>query len=229
MAGPPYITDDPEPADYKHGEFYVATQVDRIKGAWLGTAPHLEFNYGVLPDMHLHIIAPFAYVLPAEGTGRYGYGDTELGVKYRFIQETELRPMVGTFPLIEVPTGDSKNGLGSGKTQVFLPLWLQKSIGEWQTYGGGGYWINPGTGNQNFWFFGWQVSRRIVEGVSLGAEVFHTTPKEEQGPSETGINLGLVIDVTENHHVLFSAGRDVQGPNDFHGYLAYQFTFGPAK
>ena len=25
-AGPPFFTDDPEPADYKHGEFYVASQ-----------------------------------------------------------------------------------------------------------------------------------------------------------------------------------------------------------
>ena len=26
-AGPPFRTDDPEPVDYKHGEFYVATDL----------------------------------------------------------------------------------------------------------------------------------------------------------------------------------------------------------
>jgi hypothetical protein len=28
---------------------------------------------------------------------------------------------------------------------------VQKSAGDWSTYGGG-YWINPGVGNKNFWF-----------------------------------------------------------------------------
>lgn len=228
-AGPPYATDDPEPVDYQHWEFYVASQVEHGDGEWSGTGPHVEVNYGALPNLQLHLITPFAFILPAEGTGRYGYGDTEIGFKYRFIQEGEWRPMVGIFPLVELPTGNSDNGLGSGQTRAFLPLWLQKSFGPWQTYGGGGYWINPGTGNKNYWFVGWQVSRHLTDNVAVGAEVFHTTPQQEEGPSETRFNIGLVVDVTEHQHVLFSAGRGLQGPNDFQGYLAYQWTWGPGK
>jgi hypothetical protein len=56
------------------------------------------------------------------------------------------------FPLVEVPSGDADKGLGNGKTQYFLPVWLQKDFGKWTIYGGGGYWINPGTGNKNWWF-----------------------------------------------------------------------------
>jgi hypothetical protein len=39
----------------------------------------------------------------------------------------------------------------------------------------------------------------------------------------TGINL------TENHHILVSAGRDFDGPNLFTAYLGYQYTFGPKE
>ena len=53
-------------------------------------------------------------------------------------------PMVGIFPLVEIPTGNSDKGLGNGHTQVFIPLWLQKHWGDFQTYGGGGYWMNNG-------------------------------------------------------------------------------------
>ena len=31
-AGPPFFTDDPEPVEYKHGEFYIATQLAKTSG-----------------------------------------------------------------------------------------------------------------------------------------------------------------------------------------------------
>lgn len=140
-AGPPFFTDDPEPAEYKHGEFYIASQYIHVRDGKAATLPHFEFNYGLLPNMHLHLIAPIQYVKPEEGDSQYGYGDTEFGIKFRFIQESDFIPMVGTFPLVLFPTGDSDKGLGNGQAQYFLPLWFQKSWGPWTTYGGGGYWI----------------------------------------------------------------------------------------
>ena len=145
-AGPPFRTDDPEPVEYRHGEFYIAGTYANDPDGRSGTAPQIEANYGVVPNMMLHLVAPLAYNQPSGGATSYGPGDVELGIKYRFIQEDGIRPMVGIFPLIELPTGDGDRGLGNGKVQVFLPLWFQKSWGPWQTYGGGGYWINPGTG-----------------------------------------------------------------------------------
>ena len=81
--GPPFVTDDPEPVDYHHWEFYVASADAKVGGDWSGTAPHFEVNYGVLPDVQLHVIAPLAYDVPPEGHRQYGYADTELGVKFR--------------------------------------------------------------------------------------------------------------------------------------------------
>ncbi len=54
--------------------------------------------------------------------------------------------MVGVFPFLEVPTGDEALGLGAGHYRGYLPVWFQKSSGDWTTYGGGGYWINHGNG-----------------------------------------------------------------------------------
>jgi len=50
---------------------------------------------------------------PAQGTRQYGYGDTEVGAKHRFIQETDVSPQVGFFPLLAIPTGSAHRGLGS--------------------------------------------------------------------------------------------------------------------
>jgi hypothetical protein len=228
-AGPPFRTDDPETVGYRGWEIDVASVMSNDKDGTSATAPQIEANYGLLANLDLHIIAPFSYVSPNEGSAHYGFGDIELGVKYRFVQENHWFPTVATFPLVEIPTGNQKQGLGSGHVGGFIPLWLQKSWGPWATYGGGGYWINPGSGNKNYWFIGWVGQRDLSEKITLGGELFYTTPQEVGQSSETGFNVGGFLNLTEEHHVLLSAGRDIHGPNRFFMYLGYQLTIGPRE
>jgi hypothetical protein len=228
-AGPPFTTDDPEPVEYRHWEIYLASQVEHGKDGWSGTAPHVEVNYGALPNLQLHLIAPVAFAAEAHGATRFGYGDTELGVKYRFLQESDYLPQAGTFPLLELPSGQRRRGLGTGHVEAFFPIWLQKSFGRWTTYGGGGYWINPGKDNRNWGFAGWLLQREITEALTLGAEIFHETPSEKRGESNTRLNLGGFYNLTDTYHLLFSAGHTIQGPGTFQGYLAFQITFGPEE
>ena len=227
LAGPPFLTDDPEPVECQHWEFYIASQHTETSDGWSGTAPHIELNYGVITNVQLHLIAPVAYDAPSIGSTHYGYGDTELGVKFRFLQETENCPQAGIFPLLEVPTGSKSDGLGNGHLQVFLPLWLQKNFGDWTIYGGGGYGVNSGAGNENWGFGGVVVQRQVTKHFLLGGEVYHRTTMETGGQGDTGFNIGTVIDFSENHHLLFSVGRSIDGLTDFQCYVAYQFTFGP--
>ena len=227
LAGPPFLTDDPEPVDYQQWEFYVASMHFQTADGWSGTAPHIEVNYGVITNVQLHLIAPLAYNAPSDGGSHYGYGDTELGVKFRFIQETEHLPQVGVFPLLEVPTGNESEGLGTGHLHAFLPVWAQKSFGDWTVYGGGGYGINPGSGNENWGFVGMVLQRQVTKNVMLGGEIYHNTTMVTGGRDDTAFNLGTVIDFTEHQHLLFSAGRSIDGPTDFQCYIAWQFTFGP--
>jgi len=228
-AGPPFLTDDPEPVDYKHGEFYLATQYAKDKGVTSGTAPHFELNYGVIPDVMLHVITPFVCNKPEGASTQRGYGDTELGIKYRFVNNEEAHFMVGTFPLVELSTGDSDKGLGAGHTRFFVPLWLQKSWGAWQTYGGGGFWRNPGEGNKDYWFFGWQAQRAMSKMLTIGAEFFAQTKDADDAKSRFGFTVGAIMNFTDDHHLLFSAGRDINGDNRLSAYLAYQYTFGPQE
>ncbi|MDR3581200.1 MAG: transporter [Oryzomonas sp.] len=226
-AGPPFITDDPEPVEYHHGEFYAASQYANNKDGKVGTLPHFEFNYGVLPQVQLHLLVPLAFDHPNGGPTMYGLGDTEVGVKYRFIRESETTPQIGIFPLVHAPTGDKDRGLGNGHVPVFFPLWLQKSRGPWTTYGGGGYWINPGSGNRNYWQLGWLGQRDLTKELTVGAELFYFGKDTDSGRDRTGYNVGGIFNLSEQHHILFSAGSDIAGYNRFSAYLGYQWTFGP--
>ncbi len=225
IAGPPYDTDDPEPVAFHHWEFYLSSHLTNNLKQWEGTAPHLEMNYGVVPNVQIHFIAPLAFSANQNEKTNYGYGDTEFGIKYRFVKETAWCPQIGIFPIVELPTGNPDKELGSGKVQVYLPLWIQKSFGKWTTYGGAGYWINPGTGNRNWQFFGWQVQYQVLEKLSLGTELYHVTASTMDGKNETRFNFGTVIDLSEMSHLLISVGSSIKGTTQAQGYIGYQLTF----
>jgi hypothetical protein len=227
LAGPPYVTDDPEPVDYRHWELYLASFVEHNRDGWDGTSPHLEANYGAAPDLQLHVITPLAFNVPDGQGARLGLGDIELGVKWRFVHETKVLPQIGTFPFLELPTGMASRDLGNGALQLFLPIWLQKSIGPITSYGGGGAWFNAASGKQTWWYFGWQAQWQVVEPIAIGAEVFYETPKVPGGEAEARFNVGVVLDVSEHQHILLSAGRGFVGPNSLQGYVAWLLTLGP--
>ncbi len=210
VAGPPFRTDDPEPVGYHHSEAYLFSTGTHEAAGTGGVGPAVEFNYGPLPDMMLHLVAPMAYDSPEDGPSHFGYGDTELGIKYRFVHETDTLPMVGIFPLAEIPTGERDKGLGNGKAQYFLPIWLQKDFGKWTAYGGGGYWINPGSGNKNYWFSGILLQYEFSEGLYLGGELFHQTADTVDGEESHGFNLGGSFPLMNNFQLLFSAGRGLK-------------------
>ncbi len=125
FAGPPVLTDDPEPVDFQHWEFYMFGSGDHAGGGYAINGPAIELNYGALPDTQLHLIVPMLTISPDGGAGMTGLGDTEFGIKYRFVHESDTLPQVGIFPMAELPTGDSNRGLGNRRTWFQLPLWLQ--------------------------------------------------------------------------------------------------------
>ena len=121
-AGPPYDTDDPEPVELHHWEFYVASRSTHDDNGWNATLPHFEVNYGAAPNLQVHTILPMGYNKLPGGESSYGLSDIELGAKYRFVKESKSIPMIGIFPLVELPTGNSSRGLGNGKTQFYIPV-----------------------------------------------------------------------------------------------------------
>lgn len=225
-AGPPFVTDDPEPVELHHWEFYAASEVTHDHSGSSGTLPHFEVNYGAIPNVQIHAIFPIAFVRPNGGQRESGLGDIELGLKYRIVQEGVNRPMMGLFPLLELPTGNSDRGLGSGQLQAFFPMWLQKSWGAWTSYGGGGYFLHSGSGNRDYWLGGWEIQRDFGESLTLGGELFGTTAQTEGENSVLNFNVGGQVNFGQKHHLLFSVGRSFSQGTDLTAYLAYQLTVG---
>src|ERR1700761_2303696 len=49
-AGPPFLTDDPEPVDYGHWEIIGFSMGTSVQGDAAGSLPGVEVNYGALPN-----------------------------------------------------------------------------------------------------------------------------------------------------------------------------------
>jgi hypothetical protein len=208
IAGPPYRTDDPEPVELQHWEFYTFTTGTHVTGDTSGVGPAFEFNYGIIPNGQLHIVAPTAFDSPAGGPTLFGFGDTELGFKYRFIEEEKdgARPQVGIFPMLEIPSGNHDRGLGAGYN----------------------FNKNDTFGDKDYWFFGWLLQKKITDKLTLGAEIFHQTANTVDGVDSTGFNFGGSYDFDEHNHLLFSAGRGFQNAsatNLYSWYLGWQITY----
>lgn len=230
LAGSPYLTDDPETLDYKHQEVYLFSTVDKTIDSDTIQGPAIEYNYGALPDFQLHVMAPLEYYSPPqEDLSNYGIGDTEVGVKYRFITETDDRPQVGVFPVLELPSGDTDRGLGNGRTWYKLPLWIQKNWGDWTIDGGGGYALNNSPGTRNYGFGGLLVQREINEHLSLGGEIFSQDSSDVGERGFTLFNVGGIYNFTSDFSLLFSIGHSFTGQNNAVAYLGLYLTWGPKE
>jgi hypothetical protein len=222
LAGPPFLTDDPQPVDFMHWEFYISSQSQFSDNNVDATLPHFEINYGLIPDVQVHLIVPMQYS-KRETSIEYSYVSTEVGVKYRFIN-LDNGIQAGIFPIAEVPTGKNVSLAGENNLKVFLPLWLQISYGKFTSYGGAGYWINPGTGNKNWVYAGWQGQYDFSETITLGGELYYHTADSNDSEGGVGFNLGGYININEHNHLLFSIGHNLTGANTTTGYVGYQLT-----
>lgn len=225
IAGPPYRTDDPDPIGYHCWGFYVASQLEHSGNMLSGTAPHVEIDYGCIRNIMLHLIVPLSF----QSTGSeacYGFGDLETGFLYRFLNESHSVPEIGIFPQLSVPSGNAQKGLGEGHIQIFLPLWIKKMWKHFELYGGEGFGMTTISNiNSSYWYTGAVFQYEVSDHISTGAEIFNSTASSEN-PSETGFNIGIILTFTEMHSLLFSAGRDISGSNNFQMYIGYLLTIG---
>ena len=207
LAGPPFLTDDPQPTDDGHWEIYnfVGGAHDR---SGLDGEAGLDLNYGAAKDLQLTAVLPLAYDNPngfSTGGLRAGGGVIELAAKYKVIHADDdgWRPDLSVFPRLFTPTD---HRYGTGHVSLLLPVWAEKDSGPWQVFGGGGYQINPGADQRNFWQGGIAVNRAVSKRLQLGAEVFGQTRDAVDGPGYTAVNVAATLKLVEHWSLLASAG-----------------------
>lgn len=225
-AGPPFLTDDPEPTDTGRWEIYAPLfEADgNVDDKDIDGAIGAEINYGAAPNLQLTLGIPVAFARDAHGR-HLGAGDIEASVKYRFYHNEAAGIQIAAFPGVTLPTGDK--GLGAGRVTALLPIWVQKDSGPWSIFGGGGYAVNPGSGNRDYWTGGIAVTRQLGERFVLGAELDRQGSGTVGGRASTSAGLGAIVDLTGPLRLLASGGPTWTdgGGSGFHVFAALGLDF----
>ena len=220
-AGPPFVTEDPEPPPPGGWEINVPFIIERTPGETDMNTPLFDLNYG-LPNIQLKLEIPVEVIHDDSDGTVGGAGDLLLGVKWRFLNNERSQFQLGTYPQVLVPTGDHSRGLGQGGSAFVLPLLAQKSWDKWTVYGNIGYWWQAGAENRDYVYAGAVLEREINEQLTLGVELFGNSPKERGVPSELAFNVGGSWKLNKHLNLLFTGGRDIVGDTHAMVYVGLQ-------
>ena len=225
MAGPPYVTDDPEPTDYQHFEIYAFDQGTNTKTGG-SSSSGIDFNYGAAPDLQLTAVMPVEFESPVSGKSVSGMGNIELAAKYRFLHQDGFGWDVSVFPRVFLPSASAQ--VGEHHASLLLPFWVEKDWGAWSSFGGGGCAINESRDAKDYCLMGWALTRQLFPNFQVGAEIYHQTADAKGGRATTGIGGGIRYDFTDHYHLLAYAGPGIQNmpqTDRMSWYTSILFTF----
>lgn len=220
-AGPPFVTDDPEPPPPGGWEINVPFILERTPGKTEMDAPLFDLNYG-LPDIQLKLEIPVSIVNRDNNGTATGVGELLLGVKWRFFNNEKWQVQLGIYPQLLLPTGNRARDLGQGRPAFVLPLVAQKSWEKWTIYGNVGYWWQTASETRNYVYAGAVLEREINERLELGVELFGNSPKERGGHSDLAFNIGGTWKLSQHLNLLFAGGRDIVGDTHAMAYIGLQ-------
>jgi hypothetical protein len=132
----PFYTDDTGVTEPRKWHFEFFNEYDALQLQYPNlnqNTANFKLNYGLPHDLEVDVDVPYLAIYRAPGSPpSTGFGDTNLGLKWRFHQESKgsRAPSLATSLYIEFPTGDSSQQLGSGLEDYWLNVIAQKSFSE---------------------------------------------------------------------------------------------------
>jgi hypothetical protein len=133
----PFITDDTGTTHKHHFHFEFSNEFDFLNSSAFPTRKQntadFELDYGLFDHVEIGIESPLLTLYNAPGTvprTPSGIGDTNLSLKYNFVREREhaKMPALAVGVNLELPTGSTAKGLGSGLSDFYMNGIVQKSL-----------------------------------------------------------------------------------------------------
>ena len=211
QGGPPLITDDPDTPGPGYWEINLATIFERTRSARRLEAPLADINYGVGQRIQLKFEIPW---LSGGETGqaiRAAPGDSNVGVKWRFLGAEEERLAWSTYPQLEFNTGHAAvaKGLVEAGRQFFLPteFTVRTGANELNVEVGRNFVQNGGDG----WSWGISNETEFRHFELLGE--LHGE-KFGSSPSDVIADVGGRLKFTSQLTLLMAVGTGMHGSPD---------------
>jgi len=230
QGGPPYYTNDPGTPGNFNWEINLGYMPFFYSDQSVSHTPDVDINFGVGDRIQLTYENAWLRVQPPSSTIKFGMGQSNPGVKWRFYDAGESGLAISIFPqlFLNNPNNAVRRGITPASDTFLLPVELSKKFGPVE--------VN--------YEFGYQFVRKGPDGWLSGLVVGHDfTPKLEmdlelysQGTfhpsnSEPTIDAGARYKMHSPVILLLMAGRSLEParPNQsyFVGYFGIQLLLPP--
>lgn len=115
LAGRPLTTDDAWTVEKGKFQLELGLDATRQDNNDREYNPSITLSYGLSEKADLGLGIGYVFVQPEEGEKEHGLADTELKLKYRWMDEKDWIPALATAAKLKIPTASESKGLGSGR------------------------------------------------------------------------------------------------------------------
>jgi hypothetical protein len=230
QGGPPYYTNDPGTPGNHNWEINLGYMPFLYTAQSITHMPDVDINYGLGDRIQLTFENAWLRVVNPSSSPRYGLGQDQLGVKWRFYDNEESGFAISVFPQLSLNNPDNSvaRGITPRSASLILPVEFSKKLGpvnlNWEV----GYnYVHTGADG---WLAGVVVGHDLTENLEIDAEFYGLGTYHPSNGQQT-IEGGLRYKIQPPFILLLMAGRSVQPSSNeqprFVGYFGMQFLLPP--
>lgn len=230
QGGPPYYTNDPGTPGNHNWEINLGYMPFLYTNQSVSHVPDVDINYGLGDRVQLTFENAWLRVVNPSSAPKYGLGQDQLGLKWRFYDDEKSGFAVSIFPQLSLnnPNNSVARGITPRSASLILPMEFSKKLGpinlNWEV----GYnYVHTGASG---WLAGVVVGHDVTENLEIDAE-FYALGTFNPSSGQQTIEGGLRYKLHPPFILILMAGRSVQPSSNqqpfFVGYFGMQFLLPP--
>jgi hypothetical protein len=230
QGGPPYYTNDPGTPGNKQWEINLGYMPFLYNGASTTHTPDVDINFGLGDRIQLTFENAWLRDYVEPGPAKYGLGQDQLGVKWRFYDNPKNGWAISVFPQVSLNNPDTsvKQGITPRGASLILPVEFSKKLGPIDLNWEAGYnLVHLGSDG---WIAGVVAGHEFTKNFEMDAEFYSVGAYNPQVSAET-LGVGARYKIHPPFILLLMAGRSVapakNGQPYFVGYFGMQFLLPP--
>jgi hypothetical protein len=230
QGGPPYYTNDPGTPGNRNWEINLGYMPFLYQGTSTTHTPDVDINYGLGDRIQLTFENAWLRVKDGAGAARYGVGQDQLGVKWRFYDNDKTGFAISVFPQASInnPDHSVERGITPPGFSFVMPVEFSKRLGPVDVNWEVGY--NVVHRGPDGWLGGLVVGHDLSKKLELDAE-FYGLGTFNQSNNQQTLGAGARYKLRPPFILLLMAGRSVAAAHNgqpfFVGYFGMQFLLPP--
>lgn len=221
QGGPPYFTNDPGTPGNLNWEINLGYIPFYFNGQSVSHTPDVDINFGIGERIQLTYENAWLRVQNPGSPVKFGLGQSNPGVKWRFYDAGESGLSISVFPqaFLNNPNNAVRRGVTSPNNAFLLPVEFSRKFGPIDVNFEIGYqFVHKGP---NSWFTGLVVGHEFTRKLEIDLELYNqgTFHPSENQPT---IDFGGRYKIHSPVILLFMAGRSLEPARSNQSYfLAY--------